>query len=113
MNNARNGLLISIVIVIIALVILVMVNSIPDVDISVLNSTDRLKYDLGVYETEKPIWKVICYTISGVLLVLSIIINLLMCRCQCCGRHINCMNIFTMYCPYCGKSLDITRENCK
>lgn len=113
MNNARKGLLISIIILIIALAIFVMINSIPDVDISVLNYTDRWKYDLGVYETEKPIWKVICYIISGVLLVLSIIIDLVMCRCQYCGRHINCMNILTMYCPYCGKSLDITRENCK
>ena len=54
MNNAKKGLLISIAIAVIALAIILIINTIPNVDISVLNSTDKLKYDLGDYKTEIP-----------------------------------------------------------
>ena len=108
-NNARKGLLISIIILVIALSILIIVNTIPNANIGVLNSTDNLKYDLGTYKVETPIWKVVCYIIVGMLLILSTIINFVMCRCHSCRRHIHLMNIFTMNCPYCGKSLDITK----
>lgn len=54
MNNAKKGLLISIAIAVIALAIILIINTIPNVDISVLNSIDKLKYDLGDYKTEIP-----------------------------------------------------------
>lgn len=109
-NNARNGLLISIIIVVVVLAMIIIVNSIPNVDINTLNSTDKLQYDLGINKGETPVWKIICYIVAGVLLVLSSIINFVMCRCHFCGKHIPYMNIFTMYCPYCGKSLDTTEH---
>ena len=108
-NSARNGLLISIYIVVIALVILIIVDSIPNVDPNTLNTTDNLKYSLGVYESETPIWKMVCYIIIGLLIVLSTIISFVMCRCRFCGRHIHYMNMSTKYCPYCGKSLNMTK----
>lgn len=108
-NSARKGLLISIAILVIALVILIIVNSIPNVDTNTFSTTDKLKYSLSVYKNETPIWKIVCYIIVGLLIVLSTIISFIMCRCHFCGRHIHYMNIFTMYCPYCGKSLDTTK----
>lgn len=107
-NSARNGLLISIAILAVALVILIIVNSVPNADINTLDSTYKLQYDLGINKEETPIWKIVCYIIIGLLIVISMIIDFVMCRCHCCGRHIRLMNIFTMYCPYCGKSLDTT-----
>ena len=105
-NNARNGVLISTAILVIALAILLIVNSIPNIDI--LSATDKLRYDF-INKEEIPIWKIIGYIIVGILLVLSAIVNFVMCRCHHCGRHIHFMNIFIMYCPYCSKSLDITK----
>lgn len=105
-NKARNGLWISIIIVVIALAIIVIVNSIPNVDINTLKPTNKLQYNLGDNKGETPIWKIICYIIVGVLLVASWIVDFVMCRCHFCGRHIHYINIFTMHCPYCGKSLD-------
>lgn len=108
-NNARNGLLISIVILVVALVILIIVNSIPNADINTLSSINKLQYDLGVNKGDTPIWKIVCYIIVGVLLVLHTIVHFVICRCHSCGRHIHYMSIFTMYCPYCSKSLDTTK----
>lgn len=102
-NNAKSGLVISTIIVVVAIVMAIIVNSIPNVDINTLNSIGKLQYD---YKGETPIWKIICYIIIGVLLVLSWCVEFVMSRCHFCGRHIHYMNIFTMYCPYCGKSLD-------
>ncbi len=78
-NNARMGLLISIVIFVIAIILLITADSTP------------------------------IYILSGILIVLSSIINFLMCRCPHCGSYIS-MNIFMMYCPYCSKSLDTPRS---
>ena len=105
-NNAKNGLLISIIIIVAALVMIIIVNSIPNVNTNTLNSTNKLQYDFGINKGEIPIWKIICYIIIGILLILSWTVSFVMCRCHFCGRHIHYMNIFTMYCPYCGKSLD-------
>lgn len=107
-NNARNGVLISIVILVVALTILLIVNSIPNVDINTLTETNKLKYNLGINKGDTPIWKIVCYIIVCILLVISIIVDFVMCRCHCCGRHIHHMDIFTKYCPYCSKSLDTT-----
>lgn len=104
-NTAKIGLLISISILVVAIVMIIIVNSAPNVDINTLNSTNKLQYDLDINKGEIPIWKIICYIIIGVLLVLSWIIKFVMCRCHFCGKHIHYMNIFTMYCPYCGKSI--------
>lgn len=43
-NNARNGLLISGVIVVVALVIIIIVNSIPNADINTLSSINKLQF---------------------------------------------------------------------
>lgn len=102
----KSGLVISTIIVVVAIVMAIIVNSIPNVDINTLNSIDKLQYDLGINKGETPIWKIICYIIIGVLLVLSWCVGFVMSRCHFCGRHIHYMNIFTMYCPYCGKRLD-------
>lgn len=108
-NNARNGLLISTIIVVVTVAMIIIVNTIPNSNINTLNSTNEFQYHLGINKGETPIWKTICYIIIGALLVLSLIVNFVMCRCHFCGRHIHIMNMFTMYCPYCGKSLDKTQ----
>ena len=54
-NNARNGVLISIVILVVALTILLIVNSIPNVDINTLTETNKLKYNLGINKGDTPI----------------------------------------------------------
>lgn len=110
-NNARTGVLIGISIIIVILIILLIINIIPDVDYNTLNMTDKMMYDMGVYEGKTPTWKNICMIILCVLSVLEIIVNVVMCRCNYCGRYIISMNIFMKYCPYCSKSLDATEED--
>lgn len=109
-NNAKNGTLICISILVIGLLILLAVNNIKTVDVNTLNTTDKAMYDLGAYKGETSTWKIICYIILGLLFILSIIINLVMCRCHYCGKHINSINRFMIYCPYCSKSLNKTKK---
>ncbi len=116
-NNARNGKWIIIAIAMVALAMLLIVESIPNEDINTLSN----RYNLGINwhinalssthnlsNTEGKIytWKIVCYIIVGILIILSTTIDLVMCRCNYCGRHIHGMDVFTMYCPYCSKSLD-------
>lgn len=109
-NNAKTGVLISIFLLVIAVIFIVIVNAIPNVDVNTLNTVDKLRYYSGNNEISTPIWKSICYIIIGVLLLLTTIVNFVMCRCHNCGRHIRYMNIFFKYCPYCSKSLDIPKD---
>ena len=111
-NNARKGAIICVAIVIIALIMILIVNSVPDGETGTLNSANKLMSYVGTSNgtVEMPMWKVVCYIIVGILALLEIIINFVMCRCHNCGRHIWYMNIFMMYCPYCSKSLDVTKE---
>ena len=108
-NNAKNGVLIIIALAVIALIMLLIVNIIPNVDINKLSEAEKLEYKIGAYKGETPLWKIICYIIVGILIVIATIVDFIMCRCHYCGKHINCMNIFTKYCPYCSKSLDTTK----
>lgn len=105
-NSARSGIWISIIILIIALSILLMLDSVPNENINILSEPDKWRSALDNNKVETPIWKIVCYIIVGILMILSAIVNFVMCRCHNCGRHINVMGIFTMYCPYCSKSLD-------
>lgn len=97
-NTPKNGLKISISLSIIILIILIIVNIIP-------NETDKIKYGFLIEEGKTPIWKIICYVILVILAIIEFIVNIIMCRCQQCGKYIS-MNIHTEYCPYCSKKLD-------
>ena len=95
--------------VIIALIIFLLVSILPNVDINTLSTTDKLMYDLGVYEAKIPIWKVICYIIAFILTLTAMIVGFIMCRCPNCRKYIIGINIFTNYCPYCSNNLDKTK----
>ena len=108
-KTAKNGLSICATLSLIALTLLFIINIIPNVDPDTLNITDRFEYDMGVYEGETPLWKKICNIILLVLFILNAIIDLVMCRCNYCGRYIR-FNNSMKYCPYCSKDLDKTEK---
>lgn len=108
-NNVKIGLLISIILVCAALIIYLVVTFIPDIDVNTLSETDKILYELGAYEGKTPMWKIICYILATILLVISGIVDLVMCRCHYCGKHIQYMNILVKYCPYCSKSIETTK----
>ena len=95
--------------VVIALTIFLVVSIFPNVDINTLSTTDKLMYDLGIYEAKTPIWKVICYIIASILGLIAMIVEFVMCRCPNCRKYIFGINIFTNYCPYCSKNLNKTK----
>lgn len=109
-NNAKTGVLISIFLSIIAIFLILVVNTVPNVAVNTLNTVDKLRYYSGNNQIPTPIWKNICYIIIGILLILETIVNFVMCRCNHCGKHLWFMNIFMMYCPYCSKSLDTPKD---
>lgn len=111
-NNARNGVIICAVILAIALILIMIATSVPNGKPNIINSKDKLISYVGdnTNTEEMPMWKTICYIVAFILVILYIIINFVMCRCHNCGRHIWYMNIFMMYCPYCSKSLDVTKK---
>lgn len=99
-NSPRNGLKISICILIIILIILFIINIIPD-------ESEILKYGFKVKNNDKiPIWKIIGYIIIGILSIIEVIVDLVMCRCKYCKKHIKYMDIFMNYCPYCSKGFN-------
>lgn len=107
-NNARTGVRICAVILLIAVVLLVIINIIPISNENTLGSVNQLmQYTARTNNTEMPIWKTVGYIIASILFVVDLIIYFVMCRCHNCGKLISAMNIFMMYCPYCSKSLDI------
>ena len=108
-KTAKNGLSICSTISLIALILLLITNIIPNVDYKTLNTADKMLYDIGVYEGKTPLWKKICNIILLVLFILNTIIDLVMCRCNYCGRYIK-FNNSMKYCPYCSKDLDKTEK---
>jgi len=104
-KSPRRALLISIILIVIGLIIFFTVESIQTVDITKLSAQDKIRYELGNYEEETPIWKIVCYVIVGILFMLSWIVDFVMCRCRNCGKHIHSMDVFMRYCPYCSKDL--------
>lgn len=108
-KTAKNGLSICATLSLIAFVLLLITNIVPNVDYNTLNMTDKFKYDMGVYEGETPLWKNICYIILFILFLLCTIINFIMSRCNYCGRYIR-FNNSMIYCPYCSKELNKTEE---
>ena len=108
-KTAKNGLSICATLSLIALTLLLIINIIPNVDPDTLNITDRFEYDMEVYEGKTPLWKKICYILLLVLFILNAIIDLVMCRCNYCGRYIR-FNNSMKYCPYCSKYLDKTEK---
>ncbi len=105
MNNAKKGLLISLILIILGLAIILTVNAIPNGEVNTL-SLGEVRYNIEKSEIKTPNWKVACYIVSGLIMLLAVIIKFSLCRCPSCTRYINLMNIFTTHCPYCGKSLD-------
>lgn len=104
-NSARTGNLISNILLVGAIILLLVVNSVPDVEMHKMSDYERLQHSLGIDKTETPMWKNICYVIMCVLVILSMIVRYIMCKCKSCGSHIYKMNLFTSFCPYCGKEL--------
>lgn len=110
-NNARMGIAICAAISLIAVVILVIINITPNSNENILSTANQLmQYTDRTNNAETPIWKTVSYIIVSILFVADLIIYFVMCRCHNCGRLISGMNIFMMYCPYCSKSLDISKE---
>ena len=83
----------------------IIVNAIPNGEVNTL-SLGEVRYNIEKSEIKTPNWKVACYIVSGLIMLLAVIIKFSLCRCPSCTRYINLMNIFTTHCPYCGKSLD-------
>ena len=109
-KNARTGTRIIEIILIITTILLWIIKITPNVDYNTLNHTDKMMYDMGVYEGEFPIWKNICFGIACFLMVLEIIVYFLLCRCNYCRKYVGPINSREKYCPYCSKDLDKTEE---
>ena len=97
-NTPKNGVKISICILIIILLLLAIVKIFP-------NEGVQIKYGFKINNGVEQLWKKILYIIIVILSVLEFIIVRTMCRCNQCGKYIS-MNINTKYCPYCSKKLD-------
>lgn len=109
-KTARNGTRIIGIISSIILILSLLIKIIPNVDVNTLNMTDKILYEYGVYKGEEPMWKIICFYIVCILLLLELIIYFLMCRCNYCGRYVGYISIKEIYCSYCSKELDRTEE---
>lgn len=108
-KTAKTGLSICSTISLIALILLLITNIIPNVDYKTLNTADKMMYDIGVYKGEPPLWKNICYIILLILFLVFTITDFIMSRCNYCGKYIR-FNNSMKYCPYCSKELDKTEE---
>lgn len=108
-NNVKKGLTIKITLIIIAFILIIILACDCLGDANTLSSTDKL---LGLHENEMSLSEKICSIIVFVLLAAAAIVDLLMCNCPSCGRHIRRMNVSMNYCPYCSKSFnDDENEN--
>ena len=110
-KNARNGTRIIGVILAIISILLVAIKVIPNVDYNTLNMRDKMMYDMGVYEGKTPIWKNVCWIIIYFLIALELIVYLIMCRCNYCGKYVGYISKKERYCSYCLKKLDKTEED--
>lgn len=97
-KTPKNGLKISLILVIIILILLAIVNFIPDEGI-------KTEYGFKIDNGTIPVWKKVCQIIIVILCILELIVTRVMCKCQQCKKYV-VMNIHTEYCPYCSKKIE-------